>query len=77
MGIGLGLCPFPCDVFTMYRPRTLPLAPSVNMNHRNAGSTAKVVRHHNPHPVVRVQLVTKDRIPVDEGTLVEFPIDCE
>ena len=50
---------------------------AVNMNHRNAGSTAKVVRHHNPHPVVRVRLVTKDRIPVDEGTLVEFPIDHE
>ena len=50
---------------------------AVNMNHRNAGSTAKVVRRHNPHPVVRVWLVAKDRIPVDEGTLVEFPIDHE
>ena len=26
--IGLVLCPFPCDVFAMYWPRTLPLAPS-------------------------------------------------
>ena len=50
---------------------------AVNMNHRNAGSTAKIVRHHNPHPVVGVRLVAKDRIPVNEGTLVEFPIDRE
>ena len=28
VGIGLVLCPFPCDVFAMYQPRTLPLAPS-------------------------------------------------
>ena len=30
VGIGLVLCPFPCDVFVMYWPRTPPLAPSVN-----------------------------------------------
>ena len=28
VGIGLVLCPFPCDVFVMYWPRTPPLAPS-------------------------------------------------
>ena len=31
VGIGLVLCPFPCDVFVMYQPRTPPLAPSVNL----------------------------------------------
>ena len=30
VGIGLVLCPFPCDVFAMYWPRTPPLAPSVS-----------------------------------------------
>ena len=29
VGIGLVLCPFPCDVFVMYWPRTPPLVPSV------------------------------------------------
>ena len=29
VGIGSVLCPFPCDVFVMYWPRTPPLAPSV------------------------------------------------
>ena len=28
VGIGLVLCPFSCDVFAMYWPRTPPLAPS-------------------------------------------------
>ena len=29
VGIGLVFCLFPCDVFVMYQPRTLPFAPSV------------------------------------------------
>ena len=31
VGIGLVFCLFPCDVFVMYQPRTLPFAPSVRL----------------------------------------------
>ena len=45
---------------------------TINVDHRQILSTAKIVGHHNPHPIARVRLIAKYRTPMDKSTLVQL-----
>ena len=57
MGIGLVLCPFPCNVLAVYHPRTPPLAPSVSCRPCKCGKCMTMLKEMHAIDHVHVQEV--------------------
>ena len=50
---------------------------TINVNYRQVGGTADMVRGNNPHSIVRVRVVSKHGEQMDKSALVRLVVKIE
>ena len=50
---------------------------AINVDDGDVANHTKIIRGHDPHPVVGVGLITERRKPVNKCALVELSINCK